>query len=115
MKTNNEQRTKPKTGRHFILRTLIVIPQILAIILISFFRFLFMDLPKNIKKSYDYPYNMEKRKAIKSDLETSKKVELLDDKVKRLERLVYSIFEDPEYPKKDRGKHDIKELSKDVK
>jgi hypothetical protein len=76
---------------------------------------LFIDLPKNIKEKYIYAFDVEKRKQIKHEIETTKKIGLVEDKVKRLERLVYSIFEDPEYPKKDSGKQDIKELGKEIK
>ena len=34
--------------------------------------------------------------------------------MKRLERLTYAIFEDPEYTKKDKGRLDLKELKKEV-
>ena len=58
---------------------------------------------------------MEKRKQIQHVADTTKKLEFLTSKVKRLERLVYSIFQDPEYPKKDSGKIDLKELEGEVK
>tara|TARA_Y100000310_G_C20634922_1_gene790647 strand:+ start:1283 stop:1459 length:177 start_codon:yes stop_codon:yes gene_type:complete len=57
---------------------------------------------------------MQKRKQLQSDIKTNQKVILMEDRMKRLERLTYAIFEDPEYTKKDKGRLDLKELKKEV-
>ena len=69
----------------------------------------------NIKKEVVYIFNEVERKKIKEELETKKLVNLINDRVKRVERLVYSIFNDPEFIKRDKGKDDLKELSKEIK
>ena len=89
--------------------------KLVNILVISTFKTIFLDFPKNIKDRYVYSFNMEKRKQIQYEADTKKKLEFLTGKVKRLERLVYSIFNDPEYTKKDSGKIDLKELEKEVK
>ncbi|MEK6937117.1 MAG: hypothetical protein AABW58_03535 [Nanoarchaeota archaeon] len=52
---------------------------------------------------------------IKQELETKHLLNLVNERLKRVERLVYSIFNDPDYIKRDKGKHDLKELEKETK
>ena len=52
---------------------------------------------------------------LKQEIETKNLLNLVNERLKRIERLVYSIFHDPDYIKRDKGKHDIKELEKETK
>ena len=74
-----------------------------------------IDLFRNIKKETIYTFNKEERMKIKQELETRNLLNLVNERLKRIERLVYSIFNDPDYVKRDKGKHDLKELEKEVK
>lgn len=89
--------------------------KLISVLVMSVFKTTFIDFPKNIKEKHTYSFNVEKRKQLKQELEITKKVGLMEDRVKRLERLIYSVFEDPEYTKRESGKQDVKELTKEVK
>ncbi|MBS3171642.1 hypothetical protein J4449_03460 [Candidatus Woesearchaeota archaeon] len=52
---------------------------------------------------------------IKQELETKKFIDIVNERLKRIERLVYSIFHDPDYIKRDKGKSDLKDLEKEAK
>lgn len=74
-----------------------------------------LDLAKNIKKAYIYGFRPGERDKIKRKLETKKIVKLLQERLERTERLIYSIFKDPKYSNSNRGKNDLKELKKEIK
>ena len=74
-----------------------------------------LDFFRNIKKETIYTFNKEERMKIKQELETRNLLNLVNERLKRVERLVYSIFNDPDYAKRDKGKHDLKELEKEIK
>ncbi len=76
---------------------------------------IFLDLFRNIKKETIYTFNKEEKMKIKQELETKHLLNLVNERLKRVERLVYSIFNDPDYIKRDKGKHDLKELEKETK
>lgn len=81
----------------------------------AIFKTAFVDLFINIKKAFVYSFNKEERFKIKRNLEDSKMIKLINERLKRVERLLYSIFEDSEYIKSDRGKSDLKELKEERK
>ena len=74
-----------------------------------------IDLFRNIKKAWLYSFYPEERKKMKRELEAKKKLELMNERLKIIERLIYAIVEDSSYLKSDKGKYDIKQLKKDVK
>ena len=104
-----------KNGYQKIVQLIIVPIKFFYAFFKAIFRTLFLDLFINIKKEVVYIFNEVERKKIKEELETKKLVNLINDRVKRVERLVYSIFNDPEFIKRDKGKDDLKELSKEIK
>lgn len=73
-----------------------------------------VSLYKNMKKAKVYAFNPEEKKKIKRDVESEKLVTLMNERLHRVERLVYGIYEDPEYAKSDRGKSDLKELRQET-
>ncbi len=86
-----------------------------GVLCLSFVQALTVGFYEKLQFNRDYYFDAKKRKQIKRELAMEKVVGILDEKVKRLERLLYSVFEDPEYAKSNRGKHDLKELGKNVK
>ena len=86
-----------------------------GVLLLTMFQAVTVCFYDKLQFNRDYYFDSKKRKQVKRELATEKMVKLLDEKVKRLERLLYSVFEDPEYVKSNRGKDDLKELGKNVK
>ncbi len=81
----------------------------------SLLKLIFVDSFKIIKRSYIYAKNPEKKLMLNRKLEVEKKVEVQEQKIKRLERLVYSVFNDPDYSNSDKGRNDIKEIRRGLK
>lgn len=81
----------------------------------AIFKTIFIDLFVNIKNAFIFSFNKEERFKIKRELEDTKMVKLINERLKRVERLLYSIFEDGSYVKSDRGKSDLNELKKETK
>lgn len=79
-------------------------------IIYSLFRSVTIDLFKNIKYYFSLFTNKEKHDKIKDNLKLDKKQKLIEDRIERLERLVYAVYNDPSYTKRDQGLDDIKEL-----
>lgn len=105
-----------KLGYQKILTKAIVVPaKFLYALIKAIFKTLFLDLFINIKKEVIYMFNPTEKNKIRSEIETRKLLDLVNDRLKRIERLVYSIFNDPDYAKRDHGKSDLKELHKEVK
>ena len=102
-------------GYQKIIQVIIVPIKFVYAVVKALLKTLFLDLFKNIKKEVIYTFNEMERKKIKEELETRKLISLVNERLKRMERLVYSIFNDPEYVKRDKGKYDIKELDKEIK
>lgn len=96
-------------------KTLLIPFKVIYLVIIAVVHTIFIDLPKNIKMAAVYSFNPEKRKEINRKVEQEKLVKLLKEKIERLERLLYSIINDSEYLKSDRGKIDQKELKKEIK
>jgi len=74
-----------------------------------------IDLFKNIAMYSRFAFNPEEKEKMKRKLGAEKKAEVLDERLKVVERLTYSIFKNPKYSEKDEGKYDLKELKKAVK
>ncbi len=104
-----------KNGYQKILQTLLVPIKFLYAFIKAVLKTVFLDLFRNIKKETIYTFNKEERMKIKQELETKNLVNLVNERLKRVERLIYSIFHDPDYIKRDKGKHDLKELEKEAK
>ena len=87
----------------------------LGVLFLSFGQTLTVGFYRQLLLNRDYYFDAQKRKAIKREVALEKMVKILSEKVKRLERLVYAVYEDPSYSSSDRGRDDIKELGKSVK
>lgn len=72
----------------------------------------FYDLPKNIKTGIIYSIRPEEKMKIKRELETKKRIDLIEEAIATLKRLTYAIHHDPEYLKSKEGQSDLKELKK---
>lgn len=97
-------------------KNLIILPFKLAnVVIVAVLKTVFVDLFINFKHSWTYTFNPEERDKMKRKLEAEKMVKLLDERLKAVERLLYSVFEDPSYTKSDKGKYDLKQLKKGVK
>jgi len=93
-----------------------IIPfKLLNIIGIAILKTIFVDIFINLKHAWIYTFNPEERDKMKRKLEAEKMAKLLNERVKTVERLLYSVFEDPSYTKSDKGKYDLKQLKKEVK
>jgi len=93
-----------------------IIPfKVVNVVIVSVLKTVFVDLFINFKHSWIYTFNPEEREKMKRKLEAEKMVKLLTERMKTIERLLYSVFEDPSYTKSDKGKYDIKQLKKEVK
>ena len=94
----------------------LVIPFKLANIIITVvLKTIFIDIFVNFKQAWIYAFNPEEYKKMKHKLEAEKKVNLLDERLKTVERLLFSIFEDPSYTKSEKGKYDLKQLKGEAK
>ncbi len=85
------------------------------VIIVAVFKTVFIDLFINFKQAWLYAFNPEEREKMKRKLESEKMVNLLKERIEILERLLYSVFEDPSYTKSDKGKYDLKKLKEEAK
>lgn len=105
-----------KNGYQKTLIQVIIIPiKFLYSLIKGIIKTVFIDLFVNIKKETIYTFDKVERDKIKTEIETRKLTELINERLKRTERLLYSIFNDPDYIKRDKGKADLKELGKEIK
>ena len=86
----------------------------LGYFIIKIFYTITIDLYKNTRLAFIYAFKPEEKATIKRTLEAEKMVTLINERLKRVERLLYSIYEDPDYGTSDRGKNDLKELKKET-
>lgn len=107
--------SQKKNGYQKIIRVIKVPIKFFYALIKAILKTLFVDLFKNIKNEVTYTFNELEKNKIKYKIETEKMIDLINERLKRIERLVYSIFNDPEYIKRDKGKADIKELVKEIK
>lgn len=85
------------------------------IVIVAVLKAVFFDFFVNLKHFWVYTFNPEEREKMKRKLESEKMVNLLKDRLETVERLLYSVFEDPSYTKSDKGRYDIKRLKGEVK
>lgn len=98
-----------------ITKVLLIPFKLANVIIVAVFKTVFIDLFVNFKQAWLYAFNPEEREKMKRKLESEKMVKLLEDRMETLERLLYSVFEDPSYTKSDKGKYDLKKLKGEVK
>ncbi len=79
---------------------------------VKLLRWLFIDSFRTLKEAYDFARHPEKKEMIDRKLDVEHRVELQEDKIKRLERLVYAVYQDPSYSKSDKGQHDLKQIQR---
>jgi hypothetical protein len=73
-----------------------------------------IDLTKNIHLYFIMAIDKQEREKIRRKLDVEKNQELIDDRLKRIERLVYAVYNDATYAKRNEGKYDLKELKKET-
>jgi len=78
-------------------------------------KWLFVDSIKTLAKALYLARNPNENEKINRRLDSEKKLEVHDERIERVERLIYSVYNDPEYSKSDKGKHDLKVLKERVK
>ena len=88
--------------------------KLVYIVVFAVMKTVFVDIFINLKHAWIYSFNPEERSKMKRKLEAEKMAKLLDERLKTVERLLYSVFEDPSYPKSDKGKYDLKQLKKEA-
>lgn len=79
------------------------------------FKWLFVDLFRTVRLAVKYAKNPGENKKVNRDLDANKKLEVHDERIERVERLVYSVYNDPEYSKSEKGQHDLKVLKERVR
>ena len=83
-------------------------------VFVAILKTLTIDLVKNIRLYFIMAVDKEEREKIRRKLDIEKKQELIDDRLKRVERLVYAVYNDATYAKRNEGKYDLKELKKEI-
>ena len=78
-------------------------------------KLLFVDSMRVVRDSYHFAKYPEKKLRLDRKLEVEKRVDHHEQRVKRMERLVYSMFNYPSYSKSNKGQDDLKELERKVK
>lgn len=81
-------------------------------VLIAIFKTMTIDMYKNIRDYAKMALYKEERMKMRQKIETEKRLELVEDRLDVAERLLYSIFEQPDYTKTKEGESDLKQLSK---
>jgi len=74
-----------------------------------------IDMYKNIRDYTKMAIYKEERMKMKHKLEEEKRLELVEERLDVAERLLYSVFEQPDYTKTKEGESDLKQLSKHAK
>lgn len=83
--------------------------------MLGIFKTIFFDLFKNIGIYALYVISPEKRKEIKYKLDMEKRMKLLEEQSKIMQRLLYAVYNDPGYTKRKEGGYDLKQLEKEAK
>ena len=96
--------SQKNNGSRKILKILLIPLKLIYSLLKAVLKTIFLDLFRNIKKETIYAFNKEEKMRIKQELETKKFIDIVNERLKRIERLVYSIFHDPDYIKRDKEK-----------
>jgi len=85
------------------------------IAIIRMLKWLFVDSVKTMALALFLARNPHEKDKIDRKIEIEKKMEVYDERINRVERLIYSVYNDPEYSKSDKGKHDLKVVGEKVK
>lgn len=84
-------------------------------VLLAVSKTLTIDMYKNTRDYTKMAINKEELMKMRHKLETEKRLELVEDRLDVTERLLYSVFEQPDYNKTKEGESDLKQLSKHAK
>jgi hypothetical protein len=84
-------------------------------VIFAVFKTVFVDLFKNMHLYIIMATNKGEREKIRKEAELNKKVSLIYERLEVVERLLYSMFNDPSYTKRDAGKTDLKDLEREAK
>lgn len=83
-------------------------------VIVAVLKTVFVDLPKNVVMYFKMATNKEEREKITKKLEVEKRQEVMDDRLGRVERLVYAVYNDPTYAKRKEGEYDLKKLKGEI-
>lgn len=83
-------------------------------VVVAVLKTIFVDLPKNVVMYFKMATNKEERERITRKLEVEKRQEVMEDRLGRVERLVYAVYNDPAYAKRKEGEYDIKKLKGEI-
>ena|SRR3989344_4665463 len=100
-----------KKGQNIIIKML----KLFKIIVWSIIKTIFVSFPQTIKFQWKYNYDPDFKDQIDRKMEAEKIIKDLKERIQLLERIVYSINEDIDYLKSDKGIYDMKELKKRAK
>ena len=78
-------------------------------------QWLFVDLFRNVRLAVKYARNPAEESKVNRELDAQKKLEVHDERIERVERLVYGVYNDTEYSKSAKGQHDLKILKERVR
>ena len=79
------------------------------------FKWFFVGLPRTLKLAVKYAKDPSESGKVNRELEAGKRLDVHSERIERVERLVYSVYKDPEYSKSEKGQHDLKILKEKVK
>jgi len=102
-------------AKNKFVKFLATIFRFIWIVIVRILKWLFVDLFKTLAKALYLARNPEENTKINRNLDSEKKLSVHDERIERVERLIYSVYNDPEYSKSDKGKHDLKVLKERVK
>ncbi len=95
-----------------IMQTIAKVLNATFAILLAIAKTLTIDMHKNIKAYTKMALSKEERMKMRQKIEMEKRLELAEDRLDVAERLLYSVFEQPDYTKTKEGESDLKQLSK---
>ncbi len=98
-----------------LLKGLKLLLGVIFAVVVALLRSLTVDLFKNIKLYVMMALSKDEREKIRKQLEAEKRLDLIEDKLKSIERLLYAVFKDPKYAEKPEGESDLKQLAKHMK
>lgn len=114
-KMEKETKSKAKNFLVTLLKGLKFLLSIIFAVIMALGKSLTVDLFKNTKLYVMMSINKEEREKIRKQLENEKRIGLIEDKLKSIERLLYAVFKDPKYIEKPAGSSDLKQLAKSIK
>ena len=85
------------------------------IVIWSIIKTIFISFPQNIKFQWKYSYDPDFKDQVDRKMKSEKIIKDMKERIQLLERIVYSINEDIDYLKSDKGIYDMKELKKRTK